>query len=171
MTAISIRRAGIGDSGLAARVAEKFLDAWNLSASALSSLLQEERNTVLVAEADGEPVGFLLAYEFPSLSGERLVYLYDIAVERERRRSGIARALVSELKHLSQARGVNRIWVGSSASNTPACSLWEATGALREPEPYVEFVYPLAASGGTQFADSRRKNTPRRKNSRRCSTR
>lgn len=107
----------------------------------LAELLVDARSIVLAALLSGEPVGYLVAYCFPSLAGERLVYLYDIEVSPEQRRRGIARAMVRQLLNECRAIDVESIWVGSSRTNLAACELWRTTGATREGDQYVEFTY------------------------------
>ena len=103
----------------------------------------DQRNIVLATLQEGAPVGYLIAHQFPSLSGDRLVYLYDIEVSPEKRRLGIGTALVTKLKEVCREQGVDSIWVGSSRNNQAACALWESTGAERESDQYVEFTYEL----------------------------
>lgn len=109
----------------------------------LLELLADERCIVLAANSDDGPVGYLVAYCFPSLAGERLAYLYDIEVRPEHRRSGVGRQLVHELLCIARQLGIASIWVGSSLTNLAACELWRATGAQRDGDQYVEFTFDL----------------------------
>lgn len=83
------------------------------------------------------PVAYLVAYRFPSLSGERLVYLYDIEVLPALHRKGIGSRLVSTLKDVCRTQGVDSIWVGSSLTNVAACALWSRTGAERVSDQFI----------------------------------
>ena len=47
------------------------------------------------------------------------------------------------MKLVGSAQGANSIWVGSSLTNDAACGLWEATGAKRELEQFVEYIFDL----------------------------
>lgn len=114
------------------------------SSARLSELLEDERSIVLAAIQNKSAVGYLVAYRFPSLTGVRLVYLYDIEVHPEFQRSGIGTCMVELLKGICLADGVESIWVGSSITNVAACSLWSRTGAHREDEQFVEFTFELA---------------------------
>lgn len=115
----------------------------SVASERLTDLLIDTRNIVLATLQNGTPVGYLVAYQFPSLSGHKLVYLYDIEVTLACRRLGIGTALVTKLKQICCEQGVNSIWVGSSLSNHAACGLWASTGALRVSDQYVEFTYEL----------------------------
>jgi ribosomal protein S18 acetylase RimI-like enzyme len=109
----------------------------------LTDLLVDRRNIVLATLQEDTPVGYLVAHQFPSLSGDKLVYLYDIEVSPASRRLGIGTALVTKLKEVCREQGVESIWVGSSRSNHAACALWVSTGAERGSDQYVEFTYDL----------------------------
>jgi cytidine deaminase len=140
---ISIRRLEGDDSLMAGLLARAFLNQPVVSQEHLQDLLADDRNIVIAALQNESPVGFLIAHHFPSLAGEQLVYLYDIEVSQEHRRTGVSRSMVAALKNLCLIRGVNRIWVGSGLNNSAACALWAATGAARVSDQYVEFVYAL----------------------------
>lgn len=109
----------------------------------LTDLLVDRRNIVLATLHDDTPVAYLVAHSFPSLSGQKLVYLYDIEVAPAFRRIGIGTALVTKLKEICREQGVSSIWVGSSRNNHSACALWASTGAERGSDQYVEFTYDL----------------------------
>ena len=89
-------------------------------------------------------LGYLSAFRFPDVQHDGfLVYLYDIVVHAERRRSGIGTRLVAALKQCCRADRVARIWVGTSHQNLAAQRLFETTGAERVSETYTEYVYEM----------------------------
>lgn len=143
MSGTTVHRLGPDDVALAARVAEEVLGAPDVPVERLMELLADPRTIVLVAHTDDEPAGYLVAYCFPSLSGERLAYLYDIEVKAGCRRQGVARSLVHDLLSVCRAERVESIWVGSSLTNIAACELWRTTGAHRDGDQYVEFTFEL----------------------------
>ncbi len=128
---------------IACRLTEAVTGENTGTAERLAELLADRRNIVLATLQGDTPVGYLVAHQFPSLSGDRLVYLYDIEVSPEKRRLGIGTALVTRLKDVCREQGVDSIWVGSSRDNQAACALWESTGAERGSDQYVEFTYEL----------------------------
>ena len=143
MSNFEIVRLTKNDVHVAHQLAAKLLGESSVPPERLAELLDDERNFILAAMRNGVPVSYLVAHRFPSLAGERLVYLYDIEVHPADRRLGIGRHLVSMLKEICLAQGVDSIWVGSSLTNVAACSLWINTGAERVSDQYVEFIYEL----------------------------
>jgi ribosomal protein S18 acetylase RimI-like enzyme len=129
--------------GIALRLTEDVVGEDAATAEQLTELLLDRRNIVLAALQEETSVGYLVAHKFPSLSGHRLVYLYDIEVKVEKRRLGIGTALVAKLKEVCRAQAVDSIWVGSSRDNHAACALWASTGAVQESDQYAEFTYEL----------------------------
>ncbi len=117
-------------------------------ADPMRRVLSDDRNILIVAREADRPVGFLTAYEFECFEGAgSMVYFYEIQVAEDRRRTGIGRAMVDRLKTECAARGVTRIWVGTTGGNEAAQRLFEATGARRGASDYVEFIYGPADSG------------------------
>lgn len=143
MSETTVHRLGVDDVTLATRLARELAGAGRVDAAHLAEMLTDPRSIVIAAQVQTEPVGYLVAYSFPSLSGERLAYLYDIEVAHLHRRRGVARAMVSELLSVCRQAGVESVWVGSSLTNHAACELWRATGAQREGDQYVEFTFEL----------------------------
>lgn len=72
-----IRRSSMHVS-VAQQLTIEILEEPSVASERIAELLNDERNIVLAAMRDEVPVAYLVAYRFPSLSGERLVYLYDI---------------------------------------------------------------------------------------------
>lgn len=143
MNQVRVRRLERGDVDVARKLAADLLDESSVESEDLAQLLEDDRCIVLAGFAGESPVAYLVAYCFPSLSGERLAYLYDIEVEQHMRRMGIGRQLVVELKSFCRTLGVETIWVGSSLTNVAACALWSSTGGMRESEQFVEYIYEL----------------------------
>lgn len=143
MSDLEVDRLSKNDVHVARQLAAEFLAEPSVPSERLAELLDDERNIVLAAMRDGVPVGFLVAHRFPSLAGERLVYLYEIEVHPAVRRRGIGCRLGSLLKEICVAQGVDSIWVGSSLTNVAACTPWSCTGAKRESDQYLEFTYEL----------------------------
>ena len=131
------------DSALASQLTMAMLGESPASNDALAELLEDQRNIVLACVHDSAPVGYLIAHQFPSLAGDRLVYLYDIEVSESYRRLGIGTSLVQKLMEVCRSNNVDSVWVGSSLDNEAACALWEQTGATRESDQYAEFTYAL----------------------------
>ena len=148
MKNLIVRRLSSSDEEIARQIAAEFLHRPLVASAHLANLLADERNIVLAALRGNALIGFLVAHVIPNLSGQTLVYLYEIEVVESERRMGVATRIVSMLEDICRARGAARIWVGSSLSNTAACALWASTGAIRVSDQYVEFEYDFEGSDG-----------------------
>ena len=101
-------------------------------AAYLARLLVKPHIIVLVAVADGEVIGGLIAYELEKLERARSeLYIYDLAVAAPHRRWGIATALIARLKSIGTERGASVIFVQADYADPPAIALYESLG-LRE---------------------------------------
>ena len=85
---------------------------------------------VLLAEVDGEPVGFALFYPaFSTFQGEPRLYLEDLFVLPEARGAGHGRALLAALAALALERGWTQMAWSVLDWNAPAIHFYEALGA------------------------------------------
>jgi|JI10StandDraft_1071094.scaffolds.fasta_scaffold174193_5 aminoglycoside 3-N-acetyltransferase I len=97
----------------------------------LESLLAKPHVIPLVALADTQIVGGLVAYVIDKFEQERSeIYIYDLAVREEYRRRGIARSLILELKKIAQKLGAWVIYVQADKdeADLPARKLYESMG-------------------------------------------
>jgi ribosomal protein S18 acetylase RimI-like enzyme len=123
---VRIRRLGAGDAALVRSLAtqgepERVVD-----------LLADERTIFLVAFADEEPVGFLLAYELIRRHGDASqLFVYELQVDPEHRRRGIATAMVGEPRAVAQGRGIRSGFLLTNESNAEAMALYHALGGRR----------------------------------------
>lgn len=86
-------------------------------------LLRHDPDALIVAEDDGQLLGTLIA----GWDGWRC-HLYRLAVEPVARRSGVARALVSEAQTRASARGARRLDAMVDPANVVALTFWDAIG-------------------------------------------
>jgi len=82
---------------------------------------------VLVAEADGKVVGFLILSFVPALSGLR-VLIDDLAVDPAYRRQGIGAALVETAMQRADRRGATHLLVDTSRGDPAARDFYQACG-------------------------------------------
>jgi GNAT superfamily N-acetyltransferase len=89
----------------------------------------------VVAELDGEPVGFALWFTtFSTFLTRPGIWLEDLFVLPERRRNGIGRALLAHVAALALARGCARLEWSALDWNEPALALYRALGARLQDE-------------------------------------
>jgi ribosomal protein S18 acetylase RimI-like enzyme len=116
----------------------------SLSREAATRLLAEERNVLLVAQVEAEPVGFVLAYELQRRHGpEHSLFVYEIEVDERHGRQGVGRALMSALFELARARGIGDAFVITDESNAGAMAFYESFGATRQLQNDVVFDFRL----------------------------
>ncbi len=98
----------------------------------LERLLDTDSFIALAAVSDTEVIGGLAAYELRKFEQERSeIYIYDLAVAEQRRREGIATALIERLKAIARDRGVSVIYVQADMTDPPAIALYSKLG-IRE---------------------------------------
>ncbi len=95
----------------------------------------------LAAIDDGAVVGGLVAYQLDKLEQARSeIYIYDLAVAEERRRRGVASALIERLRQMASERGVWVIYVQSDHGDDPAIALYTKLGTR---EDVMHFDIPV----------------------------
>jgi aminoglycoside 3-N-acetyltransferase I len=95
----------------------------------LKRLLGSDMFIALAAVRDGAVVGGLAAYELKKFERERSeIYIYDLAVAEAHRRTGIATALIEELKTIAAKRGAYLIFVHADPVDQPAIALYTRIG-------------------------------------------
>lgn len=140
MEGLSIRRLLPGDEPLA--LAPSHLFDRPVDPHGLRAILADPRSYLLFAMLRGHPVGFVRAYELPQLKSARpMMLLYEIGVQAESRRRGIASALIGALREVCLQRGLEKMFVITEESNPGALALYLATGAIRPALDDVVLVY------------------------------
>jgi ribosomal protein S18 acetylase RimI-like enzyme len=103
-------------------------------ASFLGSKLEVPNVVVLVAERDGEVLGYTYAgvegYDYMALRGPAGV-LYDIVVDPAHRGHGIGRMLLDATLVALRARGAPRVVLSTAERNEPAQRLFARAGFRR----------------------------------------
>jgi len=82
---------------------------------------------VLVAEWDGEVVGFLVLSFVPTLAGLR-AWLDDLAVDPAHRRQGVGQALVEAAIQRASRRGATHLFLDTSRGDQNARDFYRACG-------------------------------------------
>ena len=100
--------------------------------SYLRELLASNTFIALAAVADGRVIGGIAAYVLQKFEQARSeLYIYDLAVEDEYRRQGVATAMISELQNVAAARSIHVIFVQADHGDEPAIALYTKLG-IRE---------------------------------------
>ena len=86
----------------------------------------------LVAEIDGTPVGFALFYRtFSTWQCRPGIWLEDLFVPEEHRKTGVGFALLKELAKITTSRGYTRLEWAALDWNEPALNFYERIEARR----------------------------------------
>ncbi len=120
---MNVRRLGPGDEGVVRELAER---------EPQTELLTDERTLFLAAFDDSTPIGFVLAYVLQRRHGdhERL-FVYEIGVRADVRRSGVGTALMQRLAVLARERGLRDAFLLTNESNAAAMAFYAALGGVR----------------------------------------
>lgn len=95
----------------------------------------------VVAELDGEPVGFALFFHnFSTWTGRRGLYLEDLYVTPAARGRGVGRALLEHLARIALERGCARFEWSVLDWNADAIAFYRALGAVGMEEWTVQRV-------------------------------
>lgn len=99
----------------------------------LEGLLASSTFISLAAVAEGRVIGGIVAYVLPKFERVRSeIYIYDLAVNEEHRRQGVATALIAELRQVAAERGVYVIFVQADREDEPAISLYTKLGVRED---------------------------------------
>ncbi len=105
-----------------------------------SGFLSDPTHHLLIAYADGRPVGFVSGVEMTHPDKGTEMFVYELGVAPEWRRQGIAKALLLELVEIARERGCYGMWVLTDDGNAGAVASYTSAGATRE-SPQVLFEW------------------------------
>jgi GNAT superfamily N-acetyltransferase len=115
------------------RLADQVLATEELLATALFS--ERPAAEALIAELDGEPVGYALFYlTFSTFLAIQGVWLEDLFVRPSCRRNGVGRALLAEVAARTRERGGERLEWAALDWNELALDFYRGLGASRMDE-------------------------------------
>jgi ribosomal protein S18 acetylase RimI-like enzyme len=141
--AVEVRRLTVGDEAVVRRLSledARFDEAGveprartPHTAESAREFLAVETNVQLAAFVGDEPVGQLLAYELIRRHGDgKTMFVYEIGVRDDYRRTGVGRLLFAELREICRQRGITRAFVVTNERNQPAMAFYRALGATRD---------------------------------------
>ena len=116
-----------------------------VSLATIERFLSNPTNTLLIAEAEGEVIGFLSAHALDSIERESCaMFIYEIEVEAAHQRQGVGTALINHIRTLALERGMFEMFVFTNHANTSAVAFYGSTGGQIEEGDELMFVYPLS---------------------------
>ncbi len=109
----------------------------------LKERLAQGDSVLLIAEADGQALGFTQLYpSFSSVSMAPIFILNDLFVRPEARRSGVARRLLEAAAGRAREAGAIRLTLSTALTNTAAQALYASAGWQRD-EVFSVYHYGL----------------------------
>ena len=104
-----------------------------LASAYLHDRLERGESVVLVAEADGQLLGFCQLYPtWCSVAAARIFVLYDLFVDDGVRRSGVGRQLMLAAEAFGREAGAVRLDLSTARTNARAQALYESLGWQRD---------------------------------------
>lgn len=94
----------------------------------LEDLLLHKEHIILVCEEEGEVVGYAHAVSYDCLYFEPLLNLLALAVKKEARGKGHARALIKEIESLGQQAGYHGLRINSGIAREGAHECYRRLG-------------------------------------------
>jgi ribosomal protein S18 acetylase RimI-like enzyme len=139
MTLPAIRQATLADIDALAPLFDAYRRFYEqpgdvaLASAFLHERLERNESTILVAEADGQLLGFCQLYPtWCSVAAARIFVLYDLFVDPDVRRGGVGRALMRAAQAFGRAAGAVRLDLTTARTNTRAQALYESEGWQRD---------------------------------------
>jgi len=104
-------------------------------------LLNKPEFITLVVLSDTRVVGGLVAYQLEKFEQQRSeIYIYDLAVDEQLRRRGIAASLIECLKTTGNQLGAYEVFVQADYGDEPAIALYTSLGVR---EDVMHFSIPI----------------------------
>ncbi len=136
MRDLRIRFANERDFPRLISLAEEFLPEEVDNEKRMNALKQALRNRgyqLLVADLDGEIVGFVDQWFIDDFThGAKLSYIQSLFVRSQHRRKGVANKLLQETIRNAKNRGVLEIHISAEIDNKTAISLYKKHGFTKE---------------------------------------
>lgn len=141
---IVIRKATIEDLGSISKLnkelfeyEEKYGDEYNLdwtysegAQSYFKRRIESEKGIVLVAEVDGEVVGYMLSFiaDYPYRLPATIVEIENTFVREEFRGKGLGKKFADETKKIAKEKGAKRLKVIAAFKNTRGIKFYHSIG-------------------------------------------
>lgn len=103
-------------------------------------LLRRDDFWAVAAVEDGAIVGGITAHALPMTRvAATELFIYDVAVRADRQRAGVGRALVTALRDLAEAAGIEVSFVPADDEDTHAIEFYRALGGEASPVTFFTF--------------------------------
>ena len=114
-----------------------------LASAFLNDRMERRESTILVAQSDGELLGFCQLYPtWCSVAAAPIFVLYDLFVDDGVRRGGVGRALMRAAQAFGREAGAVRLDLSTARTNARAQALYESLGWQRD-DVYLTYSLSL----------------------------
>jgi ribosomal protein S18 acetylase RimI-like enzyme len=141
---ITVRHLGSGDDSLITDAAALFdgppQQPW------IASFLREPTHHLLIAYRSHRAVGFVTGVETTHPDKGTEMFIYELGVDPDERRRGVASALLRELTAIARRRGCYGMWVLTDTANVAAVRAYRSAGATPDGE-HLMLSWDLSSSG------------------------
>lgn len=135
MSVLSIKIADVADVNSVAILFDLYRQFYEqvpnleLAMSFIQARIDNNESVILLAEENGEPVGFCQLYpSYCSVIAAPIYVLYDLFVHPEKRRTGAGKALLLAAEQQAKTVGVRRMDLTTAKTNSSAQALYESLG-------------------------------------------
>jgi ribosomal protein S18 acetylase RimI-like enzyme len=149
--AITVRRLRPGDDAILTYLAthnaafgtlDERAELVPLTEAETVAFLADDRTATFVAFSCDEPAGFCYTNElYRRHTALRHLCIYELGVSERHRNQGIGQALLDAVADHARGQGISRGFVIAHASNTAACTLYEAAGGVRTADDDLIFAF------------------------------
>ncbi len=138
MIDVSIKRLGPGDLHLLRQMNVLFGNVFDMadeytatppSDRYLLRLLSKDTFIAMAALHDDDVIGGIVAYEMEKFEQERSeIYIYDLAVAKPNRRTGVAKKLINQVRHLAGDIGAWVVMIQADNDDEKPIALYSKLG-------------------------------------------
>lgn len=83
----------------------------------------------IARDQEDRPIGFVSGVEMRHPDKEPEIFVYELGVDDEFRRQGVATSLLEALEHYAVDRGCSGLWTGTERDNEAALATYRSVGA------------------------------------------
>jgi len=138
---LEIQREVVEEGDFFISVSEEFKKTLEQQSEWIKNILENERETLLVAEMDGEIVGWIV---FTTQDRKRLSHTgsMGIMIKKEKRNLGIGKLLLEELLSWAELNPlIEKVSLGVFSTNQKAIALYKSMGFVEEGRKIKEFKF------------------------------
>ncbi|MES2959513.1 MAG: GNAT family N-acetyltransferase [Pseudomonadota bacterium] len=137
-----VKLLGVGDAALLLAADPQIFDR-ALDPRWTDTFLRDPRHHIAVAIFGGLVVGSATATQCLQPDQPSTLFIAEVAVAREHRRQGAAKAMLQALLAHGRALGCAKARVGTEADNAAARSLYASVGATVDSDAFVTYTFDL----------------------------